>query len=143
MIERNEILNIRNTLQLSQLEFGNLMWVDTQMVARWEKGKSIPSPREEMILFGLKKIINETGKKIDLVKIRAIAQYKGVVSSIICLVGQTGSISELLDVSQRKSELNHVGADITEIVDTVIVSHMLGEEMVSVIKKSFINSFKK
>ncbi len=53
MVSKEQVKNIRERLQLTQVEFGKLLGVNGQAVFRWEKGTRNVRGPAKMIIMGM------------------------------------------------------------------------------------------
>jgi transcriptional regulator with XRE-family HTH domain len=84
-----DIIEIRNQLEMTQAQLAKLLGVDTRSVTRWESGASRPTGSAEAILNGLREKLSKDPDTLDSIL--------SVIGGAVAVGGLAYLIVKLLD----------------------------------------------
>ncbi|NQV81683.1 MAG: helix-turn-helix domain-containing protein [Alphaproteobacteria bacterium] len=83
-----EIVSLRNSLGLSQSEFGQLLGAHAMTVSKWERGLAYPSPYQTALMQGFSKGAETKQKQISE-ELKTLLVAAGVVAALALLLGSS------------------------------------------------------
>jgi DNA-binding transcriptional regulator YiaG len=86
-MEKNEVVEIRKLLRLTQADFARLFDTHVMTVSRWERGTANPTPYQAALMEQFRvKALSSEAKAIE--ELKALLVGAGVIAALIWLLSQ-------------------------------------------------------